>query len=950
MNSFYALAAWLPSLCRSLVLIGLNVLIQSSLLLIVGLLAARALRRQGPSTQRFVYQATLVGVAACCVLTVALAGNRPALYSLSLPDARTLPTSELRSASAGLEMTSADSAHAISPHLSTPGASPAMSQNGTAANSAQIEVQSDATLAGNSAADAFPESDRPPFLPETVPMQTSRAGWFYIGIAAVWVFGLMAQCAWLLACSLGIRRICRRSTPVTDNNATALLASLCAAQGQHPPQLRTSAEVESVYLAGLRRPVILLPSSYAADFDAPTLRAILAHEVAHLALRDAWWDWGARLLCAVGWVQPLLRHACRQREQVCEEVCDMVALTQDCSPRLYAECLLALAERLTNARSPRLLISGVVTFRSSLGQRVQQILRGPRPMKPLSASFRVGVTVSLATIVAALLFTISATAAQEENAWEKDARLSRKVSISAEGLPVRDLLALLSQKTGVLFKAEDYVADDKVIVFTPARPLHDTLADIAALFDDTWLPRKTQNDTNYFLLVRNRPAKDYEDGLSQDRNRKMLAQLDAQVRALEETPQEMERRPAADPIRMALSSPAGRLGTSVFALLNEEQRTQLMENWRTQISVTRLSPEQKKALEPLFFGDRFKPEANDGFVLDQIPREEMDKHEMRFNLMGSNGELSVYMTAPIGFNMEVTKFSAAAKFLLPPHGNPYTGKAVRSSTDVPASQAITSSQDASWVDRLHSLATKTGVPVIADFYRSKPIHAADGESDISKDPAFQALDAFSRPEGYAWWTRGKSLLLRKRDWYNQRLYEVPDRWVEAVGKRVSAHKDAPTYADVLSLSDLSMDQIIGLQESLGRHTNRDLLSGLPDMLASLGSCAVDKNTPLYKGVLSGDTVLQKSVRPNFDDAQQMTLLNNFFHAFPRDLLEGIRKEGGDPHEFGYMLMAFDEQTGASVKVNVFFAVHRTINAGYNLALPTMLPDDRRANTQINLTP
>ncbi|MCW3100853.1 MAG: blaR0 [Chthonomonadaceae bacterium] len=952
MNSFHVLAAWLPSLCRSLVLIGLSVLIQSGLLLIVGLLAARALRRHGPSTQRFVYQATLTGVAACCVLTVSLAGNRPALYSLSLPEARTLPMTVARSVSAGPATISTDSAPATAtaPHASTPRASPAMSQDGAAANGAQIEVQPDATPAGNPAADAFPESDHPPFLPETVPMQTSRAGWLYIGIAAVWVFGLMAQCAWLLACSQGIRRICRQSTPVADSNATTLLASLCAAQGLHPPQLRTSTAVESVYLAGLRRPVILLPASYTTDFDAPTLRAILAHEVAHFALRDAWWDWGARLLCAVFWVQPLLQHVCRQREQVCEEVCDMVALTQDCSPRLYAECLLALSERLTNARSPRLLISGVVTFRSSLGQRVQQILRGPRPIKPLAASFRVGVTVSLATMVAALLFTISATAVQEENAWDKDARLTRKVSISAEGIPVRDLLALLSQKTGVLLKAEDYVADDKVIVFTPARPLRDTLADIAALFDDAWLSRKTKENTNYFLLVRNRPAKDYEDGLSQDRNRKMLAQLDAQIKALDETPQELERRPAGDPIRAALSTADGRLGTSVFALLNAEQRTQLMENWRTQISVTLLSPEQKKALEPLFFGDKFKPEANNGFVLNQIPREEMDKHDMRFNLIGNNGALSVYMTAPIGFNMEVTTFSAAAKFLLPPHGNPYTGKAVRSSADLPDPQTLGAISGASWVDRLHSLATKAGVPVIADFYRSKPIHAADGEQDISKDRAFQALDAFSRPEGYAWWTRGKSLLLRKRDWYNQRLYEVPDRWVEAVGRRVNAHRDALTYADVLSLTDLSMDQIVGLNESLGLRANRDVLSGLPAMLASLAACSIDKNTPLYKGVVSGTTALEKSVRPNLNDAQQLALMGSFLHAFSRDLIQG-----GDPREFGYLILphggpAVGEPVGGPVQIDVLFAGHNSLGAGYILSLPTSLPGDRRANTQIDLTP
>ena len=76
--------------------------------------------------------------------------------------------------------------------------------------------------------------------------------------------------------------------------------------------------------------------------------------------------------------------------------------------------------------------------------------------------------------------------AAETDVFASDARLQQGVAVHAEGVPVGDLLTLLAQKTGVTLKADLYVADDKVIVFNPARPLRDTLRDIAALFNDEW--------------------------------------------------------------------------------------------------------------------------------------------------------------------------------------------------------------------------------------------------------------------------------------------------------------------------------------------------------------------------------------------------------------------------------------------------------------------------------
>src|SRR5204863_5847103 len=76
--------------------------------------------------------------------------------------------------------------------------------------------------------------------------------------------------------------------------------------------------------------------------------------------------------------QPLLWALCRRMEQASEEVCDQTVIQHHCAPRAYARCLVELAERFLPGRAERVLGPGVVSHRSSLSRRVEQILAGPR--------------------------------------------------------------------------------------------------------------------------------------------------------------------------------------------------------------------------------------------------------------------------------------------------------------------------------------------------------------------------------------------------------------------------------------------------------------------------------------------------------------------------------------------------------------------------------------------
>ena len=88
-------------------------------------------------------------------------------------------------------------------------------------------------------------------------------------------------------------------------------------------------------------------------------------------------------------MQPLLWLLARQMEQASEEACDLMALTPDCPPRRYADCLLTLAERMLPSPAERMLGASVVPIRSSVGRRIQRLLTANRSV-PQSRRLRMG--------------------------------------------------------------------------------------------------------------------------------------------------------------------------------------------------------------------------------------------------------------------------------------------------------------------------------------------------------------------------------------------------------------------------------------------------------------------------------------------------------------------------------------------------------------------------------
>jgi len=96
-----------------------------------------------------------------------------------------------------------------------------------------------------------------------------------------------------------------------------------------------------------RKPKIVLPTdcvSWAGD----KRRAVLAHELSHVARRDVFWQVVARLACTVYWVHPLVWLGERRMRIERELACDDAVLRLGSQPDQYASVLLDVAAAISH--------------------------------------------------------------------------------------------------------------------------------------------------------------------------------------------------------------------------------------------------------------------------------------------------------------------------------------------------------------------------------------------------------------------------------------------------------------------------------------------------------------------------------------------------------------------------------------------------------------------------
>jgi hypothetical protein len=559
--------------------------------------------------------------------------------------------------------------------------------------------------------------------------------------------------------------------------------------------------------------------------------------------------------------------------------------------------------------------------------------------------------------------------AQTADVFADNPQMAQKVSVQCEGMAVGELLALLSQKTGVELAADKWTADDKVIAFSRTRPLKVTLTDLAALFNDAWTREKSGNGKSRYLLTRNLRARAYEESLLKTANNRLIAQLDVQVKALAETPEQLAQRSADDPIRKNLTDAGAgpldglkRTATQVYAALTPMQREDLFARKWVNFPVSAINPQLAEPVHKLYqeaihlHGRFIRPE--DG----PQPEEKIEDYERRgvqFALHSSGGKMMPAVQVFGNGSMRATFFAEldARRFWpLSPHGNPYTLAPVPRTAPLPDVARIQEAlREKNWVDRLHTLAALTARPIIADFYRSQPVNAMpEDDKPVEENKPLPenvaGMDTLCRREGYLWWTHADgALLFRKRDWYEQRQYEVSDSWLNETAQRIKAQNNLPTLADFLRVRDLTARQLLGLNSLyLGPNYSYSECetAGTRELLAFLERQL--RNRPIYNKPLKPGEVQNKLyVLEPPELAPMQDALLPFLSAQSRPLsfvearffrVDGVNQDRSPAPDGGFkdaaLMLMWNLGNGVDER--------QTIN------LPLAMPDDRRDKTKIEI--
>lgn len=730
------------------------------------------------------------------------------------------------------------------------------------------------------------------------------------------------------------------------------------------PALHLSADIVSPVLLGFVRPLILLPETDLDRLSPAQLRMALAHEMAHLKRRDLWFGLFPSAAQALFFFFPLASLACREYALQRESACDIEALrvTEE-PPADYGTLLLRYVLTSSRPHTAGGLTAGAPP--ALLRRRIAMLEQGASWM---SRGRRRGLLALCALALLGLLpWRLVSAGGEGEDPLAGNPLLEKKIVVTAEGLPVEELLTLISRRTGVTLQADRYVAEEKVIVLGPGRPLKAILTDVAALLHASWRHEKDDKGADRYALFRDLRTRKTEDLLANTLMIRIRKQIDEQVRALDETPEQLNRRPATDPIRKRLSNPTTRLATEMYARLSGEQRDALFEQTNLQIRFSDLAPSQQDAVMAHYANTlkeiaRYKEEHPDQPVQVGKP-EDLREHGLNFVVNQYFGHIHVH-AAPVG---DVAEYDSGTQWLFPAHGDPYSETGLPSDISLPDADLINASKtEKDWIARLRKLAVLTHAPIVADYYRSKTVTRPyeEGQTDPDTPAAVRALDDLCHSGGFLWWTRNKTLLFRKRDWYTQRQYEVPDSWLLALAQRLQKQKGIPTYKDVFSMMSLSPRQIVGLSSLKYRAEAPDILTagewnehdlaGFHEALALAKTSWIDHSRPLQTMQLVDKDGPELAILPaDSMTPPQRVLLDTFLQKQSRPFpIPGENRLYIRLLCTGYPIPEKPDFHPGWSDVDFSMGTQKGQILGYfrRINLPTELPDNRRGAVKVELVP
>jgi HEAT repeat protein/beta-lactamase regulating signal transducer with metallopeptidase domain len=349
-----------------LVLLG-GTLAKGAVILVLAEAGSRLLRRRSAAGRYAVWVVAFVGLLALPLLTLALpAWETPPLVRQAAPatDDMGLRHSSMAVAT-GMEMSRA-SQHAMMTDMADEPTRDAMTERMPAENRKHVAIG-------------------------------AAAPW----MLGAWLMGVLVVVAMLVRDLRQISRVTRRATTLRRGPLYEMAHRVAAELGvRHPIRIALSREIEMPVTWGLRRPVVLLPST-ARRWDESRRLVVLRHELAHVRRGDYAAHLMIEMACALHWLNPLAWRAAHRARLDQEQACDDRVLDLGTRSVEYAQQLLNLARTYAipggSARGALAMAAA-----ATLPQRMRSILdvgvdRGPAGRRMLLAVAAAGLLVGVPT-------------------------------------------------------------------------------------------------------------------------------------------------------------------------------------------------------------------------------------------------------------------------------------------------------------------------------------------------------------------------------------------------------------------------------------------------------------------------------------------------------------------------------------------------------------------------
>lgn len=149
------------------------------------------------------------------------------------------------------------------------------------------------------------------------------------------------------------------------------------------PDLRVKQDLSSPVVAGLLKPVILIPSS-ASQWPAETREMAMLHELGHIRRKDLWVRLAADITCAVHWYNPLVWWMRSTLLTQCEYACDARVIASGANPKRYISALCDVVESAIQHSACEARPSAVCAMadHAPLKMRVKRLLHDQRVGRP----------------------------------------------------------------------------------------------------------------------------------------------------------------------------------------------------------------------------------------------------------------------------------------------------------------------------------------------------------------------------------------------------------------------------------------------------------------------------------------------------------------------------------------------------------------------------------------